>query len=153
MSESGPGERLQTAQVAATGETHARTTASARGHELVIDEPDEMGGGDEGPNPIEYQLAALAGCLNVTAHQVARERDIELSNFAVDVEGDFDPAVFMGKTDEGRAGLRNVRASVDIEADAGPDELRELFEAVERRCPISDTLQDRSALELNVVKR
>jgi len=112
-----------------------------------------MGGSDEGPNPIEYQLAALAGCLNVTAHQVARERDIELSNFAVDVEGDFDPAVFMGKTDEGRAGLRNVRASVDIEADAGPDELRGLFEAVERRCPISDTLQDQSALELNVVKR
>jgi uncharacterized OsmC-like protein len=153
MSSEHSDERFRTVRVSATGETQARTTATVRGHEVVLDEPESMGGTDEGPNPVEYQLAALAGCLNVTTHQVARERDIEVESFAVDVAGDFDPDVFAGRTDEGRAGLVEVRADVDVVTDAGSEELRELFEAVERRCPISDSLVGESSLVLEVTSR
>ena len=37
----------------------------ARGFELVVDEPEMLGGEDSAANPVEYLLAGYAGCLNV----------------------------------------------------------------------------------------
>jgi len=36
--------------------------------EIIVDEPSELGGTNEGPNPGEYLLIALAGCLSITGH-------------------------------------------------------------------------------------
>jgi len=40
-------------------------TVTARDFQFVVDEPQSLGGGDLGPNPVEYVLGALLGCLNV----------------------------------------------------------------------------------------
>ncbi len=33
--------------------------ATAGNHELVIDQPTDFGGGDAGPNPLEYSLVVI----------------------------------------------------------------------------------------------
>lgn len=65
MSES---EHVQTVDVEANRESPTRTTVETRSFELVVDEPEAQGGTNTGPSPLEYLLAAQAGCLNVTGH-------------------------------------------------------------------------------------
>jgi uncharacterized OsmC-like protein len=52
------------------GESHspAKFIAKTGKFQLIIDEPEALGGTDEGPSPVEYILAGLAGCLNVVGH-------------------------------------------------------------------------------------
>jgi putative redox protein len=49
-----------------------------RQHQLVADEPIEMGGGDEGPTPKELLAASLAGCVAVTLEMYARRKGWEI---------------------------------------------------------------------------
>ena len=62
--------RLHTFSIDATGDSATKTTVSARDFTFVVDEPPALGGDDAGPNPVEYLLGALAGCLNVVGHLV-----------------------------------------------------------------------------------
>ena len=57
--------------ITAVSENATKTTVKARNFSMVIDEPPSLGGKDEGANPVEFVLAALAGCLNVMGNVLA----------------------------------------------------------------------------------
>ncbi|MDS0242093.1 OsmC family protein [Haloferax sp. S2CR25-2] len=92
--------------VAAAAESPTETRVSARDFEFVVDEPQSLGGENAGPNPVEYVLGALAGCLNVTSHVVAREMDLDVRDLEIAIEGDLDPGKFMGKREDGAPATR-----------------------------------------------
>src|SRR3954471_13369269 len=52
---------------------------SARGHEVLADEPIASGGGDLGMMPTELFCAALASCFCLAVAHVAAKRDVELA--------------------------------------------------------------------------
>jgi putative redox protein len=54
-------------------------------HRLVTDEPERLGGGDEGPAPHELVPAALAACVVTTIRTYARTKGWELGPIAADV--------------------------------------------------------------------
>ena len=81
----------------------------ARNFTLLVDEPKNLGGEDAGPTPVEYLLSALSGCINVVSHVVAKEMGLELKRLEIAVEGDLDPARFMGISMENRAGFQEIR--------------------------------------------
>ena len=97
---------LPTFHVSARADTATKTTVETRGFEFVIDEPEELGGSDEAPNPVEYLIGSWAGCLNVVCHVVADEMDLELGRLTIDIEGELDPAKFLGVADDVRAGYQ-----------------------------------------------
>ena len=76
------------------GESKSATKfeSKAQNFGLTIDEPKNLGGKDEGPNPVEYILAGYAGCLNVVFNIVAKERGINIHNLKLDVNGDLNPS-------------------------------------------------------------
>jgi len=133
-----------TQRMAVSGESDgdSKFLAHARDHELVMDDPEEMGGDDEGAMPVEYLLAAWAGCLNATVRAVAPDFDLEVEGVAVDVAGEFDPRKHLGHAEEPRAGYQGVEAEVDVDfaGDVDDDTLAEFTAAVEERCPVSDNL-------------
>lgn len=136
-------------KIESKAQTHTELDVSVRDHSLKVDEPENFGGKDKAPNPLEYMFTALASCLNVTAHQVAKEKEVEVESLEIDVEGDLDLAGFMGKEDT-RAGFQEVEVDVRIETDADEETEREILEEAEGRCPVSDNLQHEADLNLNI---
>lgn len=142
-------ENVMTVDVEAQSETATRTTVEVRDFELTVDEPEAMGGQDEGPNPLEYMLAAQAGCLNVTGHQVAKEMDLDVDDVELAIEGDFNVAAFMGEDDD-RTGVQDIEVTMSVAGDADDDTLEEWAERVEERCPVSDNIKNTTSVDLTL---
>lgn len=136
--------------ISAESRTETHTVVEARDFTFSVDEPTDLGGTNAGPNPVEYLLGALAGCLNVVGHTVAEEMDIEMRNIEVEIEGDLDPRKFMGASEEPRAGYQQVSVSLAVETEAEDDRLATWLETVEERCPVSDNIANSTPLSLAV---
>lgn len=68
-----------------------------RGHTVVLDGPEKLGGTDQGPRPMEMFLAALASCSAVDVVMILRQQKQGLEELRIEVEGeraDAIPAVF-----------------------------------------------------------
>lgn len=68
---------------ARTGADGFRTDMFANGFPLVADEPVAYGGGNEGPSPYEYLLAALGACTGMTLRMYARNKGWTLEEVVV----------------------------------------------------------------------
>ena len=68
---------------ARTGVEGFRTDLFANGFPLVADEPLAYGGGNEGPGPYEYLLAALGACTGMTVSMYARSKQWPLEEVVV----------------------------------------------------------------------
>ena len=95
-----------------SNETHTKFVAKARHFKFVIDKPEGLGGNDEAANPVEFLLAAYAGCLNVMGHIVAKELGFTLSKLSIDIDGNLNPAKVFGQPTEDRAGYKQIRVNI-----------------------------------------
>lgn len=103
------------------------------------DEPDQLGGTNTGPNPVEQVLGALGNCLAVGYAANATAAGITINDLTVDVEGDLDLHTFLGLAD-GNAGFSNISVKVNIDSDASPEALQALHEKVINTSPVGHTL-------------
>jgi uncharacterized OsmC-like protein len=127
-----------------------KTVVKARNFEIIVDEPEEMGGTNGGANPVEYILAAFAGCLNVVGHVVAKEMNFELRGIEIELHGDLNPEKFMGASDAERAGYKQITVKVKPDCDADKATLDKWLETMEERCPISDNIQNTTPVKLEL---
>ena len=58
-------------------------------HELVLDEPEDAGGANEGPSPTRTVAAALAGCVAITVEMYAARKGWEIGEVESTVEMDY----------------------------------------------------------------
>lgn len=114
--------------------------ANTRGHKLIMDEPEELGGTDKGMNPVELVLSALGGCLSICASLFSKSYGIELKDFYVELEGDLDLRGFKGKKNVD-PGFQDIRFTIYIESDSPEEKIIEFIEGIEARCPVSDSLK------------
>ncbi|RLF77675.1 OsmC family peroxiredoxin [Thermococci archaeon] len=124
--------------------------AKVRNFEMIVDEPAEIGGTDEGPNPVEYILVALAGCLNVTIKGIASEKGINIRSLEFALEGRLNPEKFQGISKKERAGYKEIKATVYIESDTTKEKLEELLKEVEERCPVTDNLKNPTPVKIEI---
>jgi uncharacterized OsmC-like protein len=117
---------------------------------MIIDEPSNLGGTDEGPTPVEYILGALAGCLTVVGHVVAKEMAFELRGITFELAGDLDPAKFLGESATNRAGFQEIRVKVLPDSNASQEQLDAWLKAVGSRCPVSDNLANTTPVQLTL---
>lgn len=121
-------------------ENATKFVAKTRNFQLIIDEPKALGGTDHAPNPVEFLLAAYAGCLNVMGHIVANELGIELKSLKIDLDGDLNPAKVFGQPSDDRAGYQNINVNLIPETNADETTLAKWLEIIESRCPVNDNL-------------
>jgi putative redox protein len=62
------------------------------GHRLVIDEPEDAGGGNQGPSPTRTVAAALAACTAITTEMYAARKGWDIGEVEVEVEMEYGEA-------------------------------------------------------------
>ena len=129
---------------------HSR--ASLRHHSIDVDEPKELGGTDQGANPVELILAALGTCQEITYKAYATVLGIPIESVSVELEGDLDLQGFLALNDDVRPGFQQIRGKVRIKSEADDATLEKLREAVNAHCPVLDIISNPVPIELDLVK-
>jgi putative redox protein len=74
----------------ATRAGNLRQAIRIRDHQLLIDEPTDKGGEDQGPSPQEILAASLAACTAITMEMYAKRKGWDVGD--VEVACDYTPA-------------------------------------------------------------
>ena len=139
-----------TFRVKAHSENPTKTVVKARSFQMIIDEPAELGGTNEGANPVEYLLAALSGCLNVMCHVVAKEMNFTLRSVELKLSGTLNTDKLFGKETSDRAGYKEINVEIIPDADADKETLEKWIKIIESRCPVSDNIANPTPLHISL---
>lgn len=107
----------------------------SRGMRWEIDEPRQLGGSNHAPNPQEYLLGGLAGCLMVGFMVGASVRGIQIERLAIEVHAGLDLAGFLGVREDAPVALDGVCYTMTVAADASEAVLEELRELAQAHSP------------------
>ena len=120
---------------------------ASRRHDIHVDEPEVLGGGNAFANPVEYALASLASCQAITYRFWAAKLGIQLDGLEVAAEGDLDLQGFFGIDEGVRPGFTDVRLDVTPIGPETPERYRELADAVDAHCPVLDLFVNATPVE------
>lgn len=116
---------------------------------VEADEPPILAGKDQGPNPVEHLLHALAGCLTSSIVYHAALRGIVIEELESQLEGDLDLRGFMGLSQDIRKGYQNIRVKFRVKTDA---ENLERLKELTRFSPVFDVVSNGTAVEIEIEK-
>jgi uncharacterized OsmC-like protein len=108
--------------------------------EFTNGEPPVLLGDNEGANPVEFLLHALAGCVTTTAVLHAAARGIRIEKISTELVGAMDLHGLLGLNEACNPGYDAIKIRVDIEADCSDQELDELIEFAANHSPVRDTI-------------
>lgn len=108
--------------------------------EFTNGEPPVLLGNNEGANPVEFLLHALAGCVTTTFVLHAMARGIAIKSLSTELDGDIDLHGLLGLNDEIPAGYREIRVKMHVEADCSDKELDDLLAFAEAHSPVCNTV-------------
>ena len=121
---------------------------------MIIDEPPTLGGTDDGPSPVQVLLMSLAGCLNVTGHEVAKQKGLILHGMEIKIEGVMNPCAFIGCSFEERAGFQKIQVTVEADMEgATQEEIDSWLEETENRCPVTDNVRADTTISISGKKK
>lgn len=121
-------------------ETGLKTVTKVRDHEVVIDEPIEQGGTDEGPTPVEAVLAALGACAAITARLYAQRKGWNLESVEIDLNLDRNVSAKDHPLYKGEAEIINVfRQRMNFVGDLTLEQKERLLE-IAGRCNVHRVL-------------
>lgn len=103
-------------------------------------EPPVLLGHNEGANPVEFLLHALAGCVTTTLVLHAMVRGITIRKLSTELEGDLDLQGLLGLDDGITAGYKQIRIRMDVEADCSEAELDDLLAYAQQHSPVCNTV-------------
>lgn len=103
-------------------------------------EPPLMLGSNEGPNPAEYLLHALAACLTTSLVYVAAARGIDLEEVESTLEGDIDLLGSLGLDSDTDNGYEGIRVTFRVKSDAPCEKIEAILERAHGRSPVFDTI-------------
>lgn len=108
-----------------------RYRIAVRGHEVVVDQPVDDGGSDDGPTPTELFVAGLASCVAFYGGRYLRRHGLPEHGFTVDC------AFAFAEDRPSRVG--EIRLAVRLPA-GFPAERRAAFRAVIEHCTVHNSI-------------
>lgn len=114
---------------------------------MDADEPAILAGKDEGANPVEHLLHALASCLTTSMVAHAAVRGIEIEELESRLEGDIDLRGFLGLDASVPKGYTDIRASFRVRA--RPEDLDRIRELA-KFSPVFNTITQGANVAVDV---
>jgi uncharacterized OsmC-like protein len=116
--------------------SHSRTDVTVRDRSVVIDEPLERSGTNQGLTPTETLMASLIGCTNVITHKVAHKNGVDIKSMKVRLEAEFDRRGVMLQEELERP-FSSVTLHIDLETDADAASVERVKRELAMFCPVS----------------
>ena len=107
---------------------------------LTNGEPPVLLGNNEGANPVEFLLHALAGCLTTTIVLHAAARGIRIQELSTELEGTIDAQGLLGLDDTVPVGYKQIKIRLHIKADCSDEELEDLLSFAKDHSPVCNTV-------------
>lgn len=124
--------------IATIGKEHFRTEIISGAKQVVADEPEELGGTNEGPAPGEFLLISLASCTAITIRMYADRKKWPVEKITVEV--DFE------KIDNKTVFKRELQLEGEL-----TEEQRTRLLQIANACPVHKTLTN--PIEIQTVLR
>ncbi len=112
----------------------------AQPFEFTNGEPPVLLGNNEGANPVEFLLHALAGCVTTTTVLHATARGVAIHSISTRLHGDIDLQGLLALDESVSAGYQGITIDMDIEADASDEEIEDLLQTARRHSPVCTTV-------------
>jgi len=126
------------------GGTKSRTTVDRwsiggveqpRDYTIDTDEPPELLGESDAPNPQEVLMAGLNACMMVGYVAGCAVRGITIEKLQIETTGELDLRGFLGLDPDVPPGYTDIDYVVRIKSDGTPEQLREIHETVRATSP------------------
>ncbi len=124
---------------------------TGEGFRLIADEPRELGGGGEGPNPIELFLASIASCFAITARIHAGKMGVSIERISVSARGVLDLRA-VSEIDGVEPGLESVELRAEIVSKSPCSELEKVVEKTLRTWVVGSMVAKSGRLRVSVDK-
>jgi putative redox protein len=107
-----------------------RHEVTVRDHEVIVDEPEDQGGDDSGPDPQEMLAVSLASCTAITIEMYAKRKGWNIGEVKVDV--DYEPAQ--------RGSPTKFHQIIQLPKEL-PEDQRDRLMQIAAKCPVHRTLE------------
>jgi uncharacterized OsmC-like protein len=129
---------VEIAPLLAGGEDISR---SGRKFTMVVDEPAELGGLDEAPNPVEYLATALCGCITAGIATNAALFDCELHKIEVSVDVNFNIHGILGLDRSYPNGPLNLHYKVKLAGPGAAEAMEKSKLTIDKKSPIRNAIE------------
>ena len=115
-------------------------------HVMAADEPLAVGGGETGPGPYEYLLAALGTCTAMTLRMYARQKNWPLHKVTVRLAHDKIYATDCATCETKEGKIDRLERTITLEGPLDAAQRQRLLEIADR-CPVHRTLTSEIVIE------
>jgi uncharacterized OsmC-like protein len=115
-------------------------TSRTAAFEFTNGEPPVLLGRNEGANPVEFLLHALAGCVTTTTVLHAAARGITIRRLSTELVGTIDLQGLLDLDPTVAAGYEGITIRMQIDADCSDAELDDLLAFAQRHSPVCNTV-------------
>lgn len=119
--------------------------AAVRHHSWTLDEPESVGGADQGPDPYETLLSALGACTSMTMRMYARRKGWEYGASTVRLEHARIHAADCATCETTEGMVDHIHRVITLDP-ALSDEQRDALVRIADRCPVHRTLTHEVAI-------
>ena len=113
-----------------------KTIFQTERHTFLADEPEDLGGQNTGPTPMELLAASLAGCSSITIKMYSDRKQWPLEEAEVHVEVDYNS----------EPGVTKFIKQITLKGDLTDEQKKRLLNIAEK-CPVNKALKQKIILE------
>lgn len=121
------------------GDENYKTVMTAGNHELLADEPETAGGGNQGPDPYDYLLMALGSCSVITMKMYAERKEWPVEEIYIEMRHSKTHAEDCVDCDDSGAKIDKIEKEIIVKGDLSQKQLDRLLE-ISNKCPVHKTL-------------